>query len=489
MNYKTVYTEIPEKLNQFIMDCDLIKNKDKGLYLAEWLWSKHLLTLVRGNTYFPLASKYKQLMVRDRNDYKYVTLLQNHAFIVDKYSKVRKRCNYLKMKNEFAESPLVKIEYKVRSIKRKNEKTSEICLKLKNLCEGLKIDFEGYEGVEGLVESMNSSIKKKVDENIEIKNNEVFYKGIKRGEINELEGVKSKYTDLTIKYHKSILYKLVNGNLAPPSRNATNARLDYILTSLPKEYLTQIRYNNEEFVEMDMASSQPMFFSNLIRGKAIGMVDNKMIYKDVYSLCMYIPILFSENEKLAIPEDLERFMNQAFSGTLYDNVPGFNSRDEFKKALMRCFFDTPKAFETSQYYQALNEIYPSLIKLIKEIKTYLSKYYYTLPNVGTPKKKKVIVNDKKISPYKAGSNEFAIILQSFESEVFIDQILKSLYELNIPVFPKHDSFLVPKSQLDFVTRFINEKFQTILGGDFFTVRVKEFKASKESNRVIFDEVA
>ncbi|MBK7812547.1 MAG: hypothetical protein IPI50_15210 [Saprospiraceae bacterium] len=396
MNYKTVYTVIPEKLNQFIMDCDLIENKDKGLYLAEWLWSKHLLTLVRGNTYFPLASKYKRLMVRDRNDYKYVTLLQNHAFIVDKYSKVRKRCNYSKMKNEFADSPLVEIEYKVRSIKRKNEKTSEICLKLKNLCEGLSIDFEGYAGVEGLVKSMKSSIEKKVEKYIEIKNNEVFYKGIKRGEINELEGVKSKYTDLTIKYHKSILYKLVNGNLAPPSRNATNARLDYILTSLPKEYLTQIRYNNEELVEMDMASSQPMFFSNLIRYKAIPMVDdNKVTDKDVYSLCTYIPILFSENEKLSIPEDLDRFMNQAFSGTLYDNVPGFNSRDEFKKALMRCFFDTPKAFETSQYYQALYEIYPSLIKLIKEIKTSLSRYYYTLKNVGTPKKRKVIFVVKK----------------------------------------------------------------------------------------------
>jgi hypothetical protein len=48
-------------------------------------------------------------------------------------------------------------------------------------------------------------------------------------------------------------------------------------------------------------------------------------------------------------------------------------------------------------------------------------------------------------------------LQNVESSIFIDNILQTLYKRNINVLTKHDSFLVPESQVEVALEIIKEE--------------------------------
>ena len=65
------------------------------------------------------------------------------------------------------------------------------------------------------------------------------------------------------------------------------------------------------------------------------------------------------------------------------------------------------------------------------------------------------IKDYKI---KNGSNKFAIWLQQYESDIFIDGVLNSLHKKRIFALSKHDSIICKKSDLDKVLPVIEKVF-------------------------------
>jgi len=254
------------------------------------------------------------------------------------------------------------------------------------------------------------------------------------------------------------------------------------------------RFRGERLVEIDFANCQPMLFANLIRWAIRRITKNNLQGLERYDNFLYIksipqdafeqylatsplyPLLFSEISKISYNSNIEFFLERSFSGTLYDENAGFNSRDDFKNAFMKAFFDTPQNVRRSESGKALFQLYPTILTLIGRIKYSFSEHMTSQLKEG---ESKIKLRDKYLTPNKAGSNQFAILLQSFESWLFIDQILMHLYKKGYPVFPKHDSFLVPASFVPEVYEEINTIMAELLDGNNFYLKNKGFSQDND----------
>jgi len=495
MNKKLVKGEVPYGFHDFVMNCEQIKNKDKGLYIVHSLWQKHLDTIIRkGDLYFPLSSQYKKLLVRDNNDYEYFKVILEELFKVKKFSPLRKRCNYYAVKEEFKSGPLVAIQYQKSKRRRKDKDGFSIIDHLDELCSHLTLDLGSIKDIEELVERYRDKIKAKVSDKIAEKKGNIYYKGKKVRDYKDLDQVIRKYMNLTMQHHRSTLYSLECGDFNLPSRNKTNNRLDYIITRIPKYYMENTRFRGERLVEIDFANCQPMLFANLIRWAIRRITKNNLQGLERYDNFLYIksipqdafeqylatsplyPLLFSEISKISYNSNIEFFLERSFSGTLYDENAGFNSRDDFKNAFMKAFFDTPQNVRRSESGKALFQLYPTILTLIGRIKYSFSEHMTSQLKEG---ESKIKLRDKYLTPNKAGSNQFAILLQSFESWLFIDQILMHLYKKGYPVFPKHDSFLVPASFVPEVYEEINTIMAELLDGNNFYLKNNGFSQDND----------
>ena len=126
------------------------------------------------------------------------------------------------------------------------------------------------------------------------------------------------------------------------------------------------------------------------------------------------------------------FVNRAQNGSLYDNLIfnlGCQDRKDAKTKMFELFFSKVTSFLETK--DSLSTIMPMTVD-------YVEKY-------------------KQENGYK----NFAIMLQKFEAELFIDTILHRIMKSNIFALTKHDSVICKRNDAENVERIIKEEFDKI----------------------------
>ena len=180
------------------------------------------------------------------------------------------------------------------------------------------------------------------------------------------------------------------------SRNDTNNRLDTNLTNFPSILLEVIKEDNG-LVEIDLCNSQFAIFSHLIPEDVVG--EDVELFKQLSSECGLYPYL---QEKMAL-----------------------HTRKEAKTVCFEVCFSSHK--NHSQYVTEMRQLFPNVMRWVDGFKE------------------------------KHGYNQFAILLQKKEAEIFIDNLYPVIREQDIYCLTKHDSLIV-KAEDEYRVRNIVEDY-------------------------------
>ena len=185
---------------------------------------------------------------------------------------------------------------------------------------------------------------------------------------DEIEFINKKKISLKYSYVDSI--KRIESGKYYAKRNTTNNRLDTNLTNMSSLLVNEIAKQND-IVQIDLSNSQFTILSNIL----------KTTLNSV---------------------DFLRFKDLCVSGELNDYIKeelGFMTRKQGKKSMFEIMFSSRK--NTTLNKKKIKELFPSVIECIDEYKK------------------------------ENGNEKFSIMLQLFESELFIDVILKKIKKQKI----------------------------------------------------------
>ena len=212
------------------------------------------------------------------------------------------------------------------------------------------------------------------------------------------EFIRMKKDFITVSYLDSI-DKIKKGYWFA-NRNVTNNRLDSNITNMCSELIDEIKESNN-LVELDLNNSQFSILSYILPKDVIG-------------------------------DDVSLFKELSYSGKLYEylmEIMSLESRKEAKQLTFELLFSSHK--NHCKKIKLLKEIFPNVINWINNYKeTY-------------------------------GSNEFAVMLQTKESEMFISDIWVHLKKKKYFALTKHDCFLVKKEDEDEIREYIQMYFDSI----------------------------
>ncbi len=277
--------------------------------------------------------------------------------------------------------------------------------------------------------------------------------------------------------HLILLYMALNCQLQP-QRNKTNHRLDYLLTTFPSRYLNLLTLDGEPISEIDLANSQLTILFNYLDQCYLG--KGNLLYLDSGSIYKYI---FEDTEantyycshfwQVYRQKDVLLFKEFAFNGILYDKLKECAkmagqdlSRDEVKKQVFALIFGKYYSY-TNKQNKLLSAHFPNVQKIVKMLKVRFEELIEnnTIEPIRSLKKHLKVNNDKLSHDF--GNNYLSIILQRLESEIFINHLLPCLYSKNICCLPKHDSILVPESQLESTKEIIGYELSRFFDNNFF----------------------
>lgn len=252
--------------------------------------------------------------------------------------------------------------------------------------------------------------------------------------------------------YQTTLIQLMDVNERYFRRNRTNYRLDTNLTNLKRELRGFIKGN---FVCIDVKNSQPLLLSVVL--SKIAEKDFRYVYtKDreevnysplSSSLLLDTPSLLQTfgltalracskirffNE-IALFTNLSMFNDWCSSGLLYDNmVVYFNnqfSRDEVKTKMLAVLYSE------NEHYKREKKIFASLFPAINEL---------------------IIALKRK------DHETLAVLLQTIEARLFIDNIAKRLVENGIVPFTIHDSVIVEQEHSGKAEQIIKDVYREYL---------------------------
>lgn len=200
-------------------------------------------------------------------------------------------------------------------------------------------------------------------------------------------------------YYTDCISKLSKG-IWLANRNDTNRRLDTNLTNLCKD-LTNIIVEDNNLVQLDLSNSQFAILSHLIPAEVVG-------------------------------DDVALFKKLSYSGKLYDYIRGvlaLESKKEAKQVTFELLFSS--ANNTSSKLKKLKDVFPNVLGWISSYKK------------------------------ENGTEAFAVMLQMFESEMFIDHLWMDIKRKGYMCLTKHDSLIVKREDYEFVKEYIQLYFDSI----------------------------
>lgn len=280
------------------------------------------------------------------------------------------------------------------------------------------------------------------------------------------------------KHYKFKVNELVNTEI-DTSRNRINHRLHNQLVTFPSKLLPYVTINNASTVQIDLRTSQFLIFANLINS----FLNNKhqeliqffkykntkdyltklfMILESYKNLLPVTSINIDEKQDVIYHNDVHQFISDIFYQDFYglvQNELGLKDRGLTKLILFLLIF---KKKTTS------NLLTDKLIKKYKTVISIMNEFKATDSN---NKSEKTDPKDENGNDDNQDNN-FAVMLQCVEAEIFIDNILIPLQKKGIPCFSRHDSIVVDHRYRDEVINQIKDVFKNI--GFYYVSKEDDF---------------
>lgn len=272
-----------------------------------------------------------------------------------------------------------------------------------------------------------------------------------------------KYRINNLKYHyKHDIAKIGTVPLIY-RRSEKTLRISTHLTNFPSKILQFININNQVVVQLDLRTSQFLIFANLLNiyltkgDKSLVSLFKK--YQTKTFLKRFIAVLDEHRNMLphtgvdiANPllskystSDVIRFIHDVFFDDFYSVTQkhfGFSERGMAKLVLFKLLFK--RNTKSDILINKMKEHYPTVMSIIEGFKL---------------KEKEPQTNDDKT--VNDDSSNFSVFLQCVESEIFIDKILFTLRDMEVPCFTRHDSIVVAHEYANKVEDFIKSTFNEI----------------------------
>ncbi|MFZ4106166.1 hypothetical protein [Flavobacterium sp.] len=208
-------------------------------------------------------------------------------------------------------------------------------------------------------------------------------------------------------------------------RNPTNKRLDTNFTNMSSLLVDEICLQND-LVQIDLSNSQFAILSNVLKER---------LHSD----------------------DFEQFKELSVSGQLYayiQRIIGLESVADAKNAMFEIMFSSRRNNTTSK--AKLKKLFPSVIGWIDRYK-------------------------------KAhGDNQFSIMLQNKESEIFIDCLLIRIKKIKLFCLTKHDSLIVRRNDYPRVLDILKEEFAKI--SLEYSLKVTNLYGNNETHKISWEEI-
>ena len=224
-------------------------------------------------------------------------------------------------------------------------------------------------------------------------------------------------------YYKNSIDRLKYNSL-DAKRNKTNNRLDTNLTNMASILVDEICLQND-LIQIDLSNSQFVLLTNLLQSH-----------------------LNSSDYKL--------FKELSVSGKLYDYIASslsLKSAKNGKSLMFEVMFSSRR--NNSAYKKKIKELFPSVVGWIDDYK-------------------------------KAhGDNQFSIMLQRIESDLFIDKILKRLKKLKFFCLTKHDSLIIKRSDYEAILAIVKEEFSKI--GLEYTLKITNLYGVNEEHKISWNQ--
>jgi len=281
---------------------------------------------------------------------------------------------------------------------------------------------------------------------------------------------------LNIKENKKINYSIT------PS----NQRLNSTLTNLSKILKQFLTYKENNLVQLDLSSSQPLLLCYYLMSKTWkrnqnindkygdnrGNNNNNDDTDTTKQNNTHMLDTLSNINELDLDNELDRF-KKLFNGDFYENIinevkkynstleeaSGFENRSKCKKTMMFLLYGN---FNTNRN---------------SKIKQYIM-FKNTFPIIAT-----ILDTLKENEP-----NRVALILQNLESDLFLNNITKYISEdnPNIPIFTIHDAILTTPEHVEYVNNIMTTIIASITG---IVPKISISDSNAVLNEDYFDEIS
>lgn len=226
-------------------------------------------------------------------------------------------------------------------------------------------------------------------------------------------------------YYKNSIDRLRYNSL-DAKRNTTNNRLDTNLTNMASILVDAICLQND-LIQIDLSNSQFVLLTNLLKSHLNG-------------------------------SDYKLFKELSVSGKLYDYIASrlsLKSAKNGKSLMFEVMFSSRK--NNSIFKKKIKELFPSVVGWIDNYKN------------------------------EHGDNQFSIMLQKFESDLFIENILKRVKKLKYFCMTKHDSLIVKRQDFEAIMDILKEEFTKI--GLEYSLKVTNLYGNNIVHKIGWDEIS
>jgi len=278
----------------------------------------------------------------------------------------------------------------------------------------------------------------------EARNKELFYfnKSFYIADIKEF----MKQRIESLRYHYKHQINQIHSQSIVEKQNPKTLRLYSALTNFPSKILQFININNRTVVQLDLRTSQFLIFANLLNvylkyGERFLLSKFKQGKNQTYikKLVAILKKYKSKLPKVGVDikdstsgqyslSDVTKFIRDVFYDDFYGVIQhelGLKERLLAKTVLFKLLFK-----KTNRPDELLNRLrlrYPVVIDIIADFKQ---------NDTENKMQKKSKGSDDELE------SNFSVFLQCIEAEIYVDNILKTLRDADIPCFSRHDSVVV-----------------------------------------------
>lgn len=316
----------------------------------------------------------------------------------------------------------------------------------------------------------------------------------------KVQGLRQRYIADLVKLRQIRVRQSINCK-----RNNTNYRLDTNLTNLKSSFINLIKLDGEKLVGIDLKNSQLTLFCSLlqdcleyanylhikqfkdvktfeplvaakqvnkvitkgIKREAQGEVINRR-YQTLYTLSVTKFVQKKDQKygvKYSLSDDCELFCSLSKNGILYEEFAkmveadglGQMTRAEAKTAIFETIFSSRN--NNTPLKRLLKNYFPTVVAIIDGFKERMTGFY--------------LDDMLKEQANKEGNRSLALLLQTYESEIFIDKILYRLLKEGFRLFTKHDSVLCKESDLPLVHKIICEELDRLIGKNNYQLKIEQ----------------